>query len=126
MNTQIIEILLILRREIWEKRRLFALLYVIASTSFLALGWYWPKVYSSSSTILVDNQNILQPLMRGTAVTTEVQDRAKRAREIIFSRRAMEEVLESTGRIKPGDSDLMKEFSDDLESDHRTVHNARP
>jgi len=97
MNAEILDLLKLMRREIWEKRRVFAVVYLCTSILFLAMGWFWPKVYMSSSTILVDQQNILQPLMQGTTVTTEVHDRAKLAREVIFSRKAMSEVLEKSG-----------------------------
>ncbi len=95
MTLSIFEILKFLRREVWQKRRLFALLYFITSMTFLLVGWFWPKVYSSASTIFVDDQNILRPLMEGTAVTTDVSDRAKLAREIIFSKAVMDEILET-------------------------------
>ncbi|MGH1470016.1 MAG: XrtA system polysaccharide chain length determinant [Cellvibrionaceae bacterium] len=95
MTLSIFEILKFLRREVWEKRRLFALLYFVTSMAFLFIGWYWPKVYSSESAIYVDDQNILRPLMEGTAVTTDVSDRAKLAREIIFSKDFMDQILET-------------------------------
>ena len=106
MNAEIADLLATLRRELWRKRRLFAVLYLLTSFLFLFVGWNWPKVYSSSSTILVDQQNILQPLMAGTAVTTALDDRAKLAREVIYSRRALEKVLESLGELKSNYSDL--------------------
>lgn len=109
MNAEILDLLKLMRREIWEKRRVFAVVYLCTSILFLAVGWFWPKVYVSSSTILVDQQNILQPLMQGTAVTTDVQDRAKLAREVIFSRKAMSEVLEKSGWILEDLTGLEKE-----------------
>lgn len=97
MNTDLSDLLRLMRRELWIKRRLFAGVYLTTAVLFLVVGWNWPKMYTSSSTILVDQQNILEPLMQGTAVTTGVGDKASVAREIIFSRRAMEEVLENSG-----------------------------
>lgn len=111
MNIDLMDILRLMRREVWIKRRLFAALYLVTSIAFLAVGWNWPKIYTSASTIVVDQQNILQPLMQGTAVTTDVADRAKMAREIIFSRRAMDQVLTNSGWIVEGTavSDLERE-----------------
>ena len=109
MNAQILEILALLRREVWEKRRLFAVIYFVTSMLFLAIGWYWPKNYSSSSTILVDEDNILRPLLEGTAALQTPSDQARLAREIIFSRKAMEKVLIETGWFEVGTPDLRKE-----------------
>lgn len=109
MNTDLMDLLRMMRREVWLKRKLFAGLYIVTAVLFLVVGWQWPKVYTSSSSILVDQQSILQPLMQGTAVTTDVMDRAEVAREIIFSRRAMEEVLRNTGWANDDMSDLQKE-----------------
>lgn len=109
MNIDLMDILRLMRREVWIKRRLFAALYLVTSIAFLAVGWNWPKVFTSSSSIIVDQQNILQPLMQGTAVTTDVADRAKMAREIIFSRRAMDKVLDNSGWVKGEVSNLLRE-----------------
>lgn len=109
MSNQLAEILALLRREIWEKRKLFAGLFFIISLSLLAVGWYWPKTYSSFSTILVDEYNILRPLLEGTAETTTVVDRAALAKQIIFSRKAMEQVFRNTSYLPEDLSGLEKE-----------------
>lgn len=109
MNTDMMDLLRLMRRELWIHRWLVAGVYLATSILFLVVGWNWPKVYTSSSTIVVDQQSILEPLMQGTAVTTGVMDRAGVAREIIFSRRAMKEVLENSGWTDGQLSDLERE-----------------
>lgn len=109
MNTDLGDLLRLMRRELWVKRRLFAAVYLATAAVFLFLAWYWPKVYSSSSTITVDQQSILEPLMQGTAVTTNVRDKAGAAREIIFSRRAMDEVLLEGGWLRKNTSEMDRE-----------------
>lgn len=71
----------------------FALIALIA----LALGVLWPKSYTSSTTILVQEDNIIQPLMEGRAVATGVTDRGRIAREVIYSRKILAAVLEEGG-----------------------------
>lgn len=93
MNTSLLSFINILKKESWYRWRLVTLLYLLTAIAFLGAGWFWPKVYTSSSLVLVDQQNILSPLMRGTAITTEVTDRARMARQVIFSRKAIEKVL---------------------------------
>lgn len=109
MNAQILEILLMLRRELWEKRRIFAAIYFATSMLFLAVGWFWPKTYNSYSTLLVDEDNILRPLLEGTAALQTPGDQARIARELIFSRQAMESVLINTGWFESDSPELLKE-----------------
>ncbi|WP_444995811.1 XrtA system polysaccharide chain length determinant [Aliikangiella sp. IMCC44359] len=82
-------------REVWDRKVLVTVLFTFIALAFLVLAWFMPKVYTSSSIILVDNQTTLQPLMEGTAEVQKVEDRSKMARQIIFSRRSMDRILES-------------------------------
>lgn len=72
---------------------IFALLSLIA----LVVGMLLPKKYTSSTTILVEERNIIAPLMEGRAVATSVVDRASILREVAFSRRVMDEILKTGG-----------------------------
>jgi len=75
-------------------------LVVFAICSFLSLfvGMHFPKVYKSSVTVFVEEQNILGPLMEGAAVQTEVAiDRARIAKEIIYGRTFIGEILDKGG-----------------------------
>lgn len=56
-----------------------------------------PKHYTSSITILAQQSDIIEPLLEGRAVPTGVTDRAGMARQVIFSRKVMNEVLETGG-----------------------------
>ena len=96
MDLSIGDIIKRLLRESWDRKVLVVILYVVTSAIFLAVASVWPKVYTSSSTVFVDQQNILRPLMEGTAVTTSSVDRSKIAREVVFSRKSMERLLASS------------------------------
>lgn len=63
----------------------------------LALGLFLPKQYTSSATILVEEGNIIGPLMEGRAVPTGVTNRASIAKEVAFSRKVMQEILKVGG-----------------------------
>ena len=86
--------------EAFVHRKVVVGLFVAINLTMLSLGLVWPQGYSSFTTILVDEKNIIQPLMQGAAVTTEVGDRAKMAREVIFGRKIMGEILEFAGWMK--------------------------
>ncbi len=95
MSPEIISIVRVVKKEVWRRRRMMVSIYVLCSAIFLIAALVWPKSYTSSATVLVDSQNILQPLMAGTAETTEVENQAGMASKIIFSQKSLKEILES-------------------------------
>lgn len=81
------------------RRRMLTLgtLFALIALAALVIGATWPKRYESSTTILVQESNIVTGLMEGRAVATTVADRASIAREVIFSRKVMADILEVGG-----------------------------
>lgn len=84
----------VLAREAFHQRRLVVGVFATVVLLMLLIGIVAPNGFAASTTILVDEKNIIQPLMQGAAVTTEVSDRAKLAREVISGRRIMNQILE--------------------------------
>lgn len=89
-----------LLNEAFHSRRMVLAVFVAVTLTMLAVGFYWPKGYTASTSILVDERNVIQPLMAGAAVATDAMDRSKNAREVIFGRKIMDSVLESGGWLK--------------------------
>src|SRR5882762_6057789 len=88
--------------ESFHSRRLVVAIFVIVNAVTLTGGWLWPKGYTASTSILVDERTIIQPLMAGAAVATDALDRSKNAREVIFGRKIMDLALESGwGKTNP-------------------------
>jgi len=83
-----------------RRRTTLVLLFAVTAVVGLALGFAWPKKYSASTSILVQESNIIKPLMEGRAVTTTNADRAGIAREVIFSHKIMEDILIAGGWTK--------------------------
>jgi polysaccharide chain length determinant protein (PEP-CTERM system associated) len=75
---------------------LVALFAIIALTS-LVVGVLWPKNYVSSTTIIAQKSDIIQPLLEGRAVPTGVSDRVAIAKQVMFSRKTLGEILETSG-----------------------------
>lgn len=75
--------------------------FVTLALAIIYIGSTWPKIYTSSTSIYVEEQNIIGPLMQGAAVQTEVIDRSSIAREIIYGRKIMLKVIE---QINPNTS----------------------
>lgn len=95
--------------EAYSRRNVIFVLFAVISLTFLTVGVSWPKKYSSFAIIHVDERNILQSLMQGTAATTLAVDHAANAREIIFGEKIMANVLVDAGWIKQEQTKLSVE-----------------
>ena len=78
-------------------RNFFIISFIAISIAVVTVGIVWPRHYSASTTIFVEEENILGPLMQGAAVQTEVIDRVHAAREMIYGRRIMMKLLGRRG-----------------------------
>lgn len=99
----------ILMIEAFIHRRFVIVTFILVMAAALALGWYWPKSYTASATIIVDEKNIIQPLMLGAAVPTDVVDRARLAREVLQSRRILNQAIDAAGMANKNTSPLDRE-----------------
>jgi polysaccharide chain length determinant protein (PEP-CTERM system associated) len=93
------QLLKVLVHEAFHYRKTMVVAFIVINMVMLGLGMLWPKGFASATTILVDDKKIIQPLMQGAAVATEVTDRARLAREVIFGRKIMNQILEHAGWI---------------------------
>lgn len=96
-QTSLSELLPIVTREVQRRTLTLGALFAVIALAALLVGIFWPKKFESSTTILVQESNIITPLMEGRAVPTGVADRASIAREVIFSRKVMSEILVAGG-----------------------------
>lgn len=89
----------VLYREAFAHRKQIVAAFVVLVGIALALGLSWPKAYTSSTTIQVEQQNIIEPLMQGAAVRSGMIDQARNASEIIYGRSMLLKVLEQGGYL---------------------------
>jgi len=78
------------------RRRIVALTAIFATvaTLTLLLGLFvLAKNYTASITILAQDSDIIQPLLEGRAVSTGVADRAGMARQIIYGRKVLTDIV---------------------------------
>ena len=95
-----------------EGRRRIALLatvFAVIALLALAAGLLLPKRYTSSTSILVEDSNIIRPLLEGRAVPTGVSNRASIARQVAYSRKVMDEILKTGGWWQAGMDAAAKE-----------------
>lgn len=92
------ELLLILYKE--ARKRIVAISAAFFAVMLLTLliGLFLiPRSYTASTTILAQDSDIIQPLLEGRAVPTGVADRAGHARQILYSRRVLAQIVEVGG-----------------------------
>ncbi len=73
---------------------------LLVSLAMLAVGLLWKEKFESSATILVEEQKVIGPLMRGATVPTSVRDQADLALEVLHSREVLNEALENAGWLE--------------------------
>ncbi len=93
------------------RRRIAMLASIFAAIALLALaaGMLLPKRYTSNTSILVEDSNIIRPLLEGRAVPTGVSNRASIARQVAYSRKVMDEILKTGGWWQDGMAPAAKE-----------------
>ena len=84
-------------REMQRRLTWMVVLFMVIALISLGVAYSWPKHYNASTSILVSEDNIIRQLMEGRAVATSVYDRAAIAREVVFSRKVMDQVLVEAG-----------------------------
>lgn len=104
-----VPILPIATREARRRPVALAAIFAVVALLMLAVGLSTPKRYTSSTTMLVEDSNIIEPLMEGRAVPTTVVDRAAIAREVAFSRKVMEQILATGGWLEDNPDPLERE-----------------
>ncbi len=106
MNLPFEELIRLILIAAYKHRAAIGVLFIITTVAAIGIGLNWPKTYSSYATVYVEQRSVIQPLMDGTAVTTDARDRAKIAKEIIFSRKIMKTILEKGGWVKDNMSEI--------------------
>ncbi|PHS17577.1 MAG: hypothetical protein COA86_09830 [Kangiella sp.] len=117
MNDIIGFILRLVAKEALARKKLVISLYVGTALFFAAIAWVWPQVFNSAATIIIEDRNILTPLMKGTAQTSVLTEPLKLAKTMMNSRTTLIEVLHIGGWI---DDDTPQAKIDSLIDDIRT------
>ncbi|MDO3722426.1 GNVR domain-containing protein [Marinobacter sp. chi1] len=96
-------------REVGSRKWLALLIFVLVSFGVLAAGFLWPYKYTSETVIFIDDKNIIQPLMEGSAVTTEINDRASAAQELLWGRSVIEKIAKDEEIFGEDAADISRE-----------------
>jgi polysaccharide chain length determinant protein (PEP-CTERM system associated) len=88
----------LLVREARRHSLLLAVIFAVIALLALLFGLFvLEKNYESSTTILAQQSDIIQPLLEGRAVATGTIDHASIARQVIFGRKVLTEILQIGG-----------------------------
>jgi len=89
----IIQIAKTVLRELRRFRYWAILIGMVAAFAVLVWGMFWQEKYKVSTTLYVDRQNIIQPLLAGQAQITRVEERRQIVRDRMLSRQLLEDVV---------------------------------
>lgn len=93
------------------RRYLLPLVSIFTGIALLVLAWGLLRspTYQSSTTVVVSDASIIAPLMEGRPVTADDGTRAVIAREIVFGRRVMDEILKVGGWLSENPTPLERD-----------------
>lgn len=115
-----------LAKEILFRRNFVVVVFSIITVLLVTIGSTWPKMYTAHTTIFVEEENIIGPLMEGAAeVQRVVIDRAAIAREIIFGHKIMMGLLEQEGLLIDEPTPLEQEHMINSIKSRMTISNIR-
>ena len=86
-----------------------ATIFAVVALAVLVLGMLVPPTYKSSARVLVQDHEIISPLNEGRPATTDDASHAVFARNILFGRGVMEEILRAGGWLDAHPSPIEKE-----------------
>lgn len=115
----------IMAKEFLRHPVLVGSIFALIALAALGAGLLLPKKYNASTTILVEDRNIIGPLMEGRAVPTSVADRAGIAKQVAFSRKVMEQILQAGGWMEDAPTPLEQDKLIERIINRTTITNPR-
>lgn len=95
-------------REALNKSSYISFAILIITSISITVGFFWPKVYESSASILWSQGDAINPLLRrDVARTTTVNDQVDIAKEIILSNKILNLVVEKAGIDTSAEGDAL-------------------
>ncbi|MDX5299825.1 MAG: lipopolysaccharide biosynthesis protein, partial [Gammaproteobacteria bacterium] len=113
-------------REVRARKWTCFFVFAFVSALTLVLGLVWPYKFQSEVIIFVDDKNIIRPLMEGTAVATKISDRVSAARELLWGRQVLNEIVDDVTIWGPRSTPLSAEAKDALVAKLRSAMQVRP
>ncbi len=98
---------------------------VIALLALLVGLFLLPRKYEASTSVLAQESDILQPLLENRAVSTQAVDRAGLARQVVFGRKVMTQILAVGGWMDEKPSPVVQDRLIEQIRERTRITNAR-
>ncbi|TXH77455.1 MAG: hypothetical protein E6Q88_00995 [Lysobacteraceae bacterium] len=122
----LVELVPILLQEARRYQVVLASIFAVIALIALVAGLFLlPRKYSVSTSVLAQESDIIEPLLEGRAVSTEAVDRAGLARQVVFGRKVMDEILQRGGWMEDKPSPAMQERLIEQIRERTRITNAR-
>jgi polysaccharide chain length determinant protein (PEP-CTERM system associated) len=79
----------------------FCYSFGVLSLIFLILGLLMPKQYLSSTVLYIEENKSIKPIIRGVGFATDIQGQASIAKQVIFSQKVMNRILDEVPWDEP-------------------------
>ncbi len=80
------------------RRKYIALSVGLAALSICTWGsFFWPKTYKASSTVFIEKSSIINPLIQGVGVPSNMEEKLRTLKDSITSRNIVERVIKKLG-----------------------------
>ncbi len=93
MASSELQLLLKIGRHAWNKAWWLLGIQIVATGASIAALQIMPKRYESTTTIRVEKSQLINPLVRGLAVSSDLEDRLRGIREEILSRDYFDKII---------------------------------
>jgi len=91
----------LLLRNLAQYRWFATIMFSVIALSLAGIGYFMPKTYTSSTTLIMGGETVLEPILRGTTISTGAKtDWAQVAKEILYGRKTIAELMKNLGYVK--------------------------
>ncbi len=91
----------LLLRNLAQYRWFATILFSVIALSLTGIGYFMPKTYTSSTTLIMGGETVLEPILRGTTISTgDKADWSQVAKEILYSRKTIAALMKNLGYVK--------------------------
>ena len=94
----------VLLKELIQRRVLVVVLFSVLLLAVETVGLFHQPAFETSTLIHADQQNIIAPLLRGQAEMTTVENHTRVVREVLYSPRMLQQLIDELNLLPPGTS----------------------